>query len=75
MKKAVYSIGALFLVLTFLVGCAAPAAPSAPAAPPATAEPTPAAAPTEAPAAAPAAKEPVTITYMASQGWITTWTA
>ena len=73
MKKTVYSVCALFLLLAFMAGCAAPAAPvatEAPAAAPAATE-APAAAPTEAPAAEPAAKEPVTLTYMASQGWIT----
>lgn len=70
MKKTAYSVCALFLVLAFVAGCAAPVATEAPAAAPAATE-APAAAPTEAPAAEPAAKEPVTLTYMASQGWIT----
>jgi raffinose/stachyose/melibiose transport system substrate-binding protein len=70
MKKTAYSVCALFLVLAFMAGCAAPVATEAPAAAPAATE-APAAAPTEAPAAEPVAKEPVTLTYMASQGWIT----
>jgi raffinose/stachyose/melibiose transport system substrate-binding protein len=70
MKKTACSVCALFLVLAFMAGCAAPVATEAPAAAPAATE-APAAAPTEALAAEPAAKEPVTLTYMASQGWIT----
>lgn len=70
MKRLVIALAALLLGVILIAGCAAaPAAPSAPqpaANEPAAAEPT--AAPTAAPTAQ--AQEKVTLTYMASQGWI-----
>ena len=54
MQKLAYAIAMLVLCAGLIAGCAG-VAPAAPAAPD---------------AAAPAAKEGVTLTYMASQGWI-----
>jgi len=69
MKRLVIVLGMLLLGVMLIAGCSAsPAAPSATE--PAATEPTAAPAAVE-PTAAPAAQqEPVTLTYMASQGWI-----
>ena len=69
MKKLVIALGVLLLGVMLMAGCSStPAAAPAPAATePAAAEPA-AAEPTTAPAAQ--AQEDVTLTFMASQGWI-----
>lgn len=67
MKRLPYAICVILFTAALIAGCAPaqPAAP-APAAAPAAAEPTQA----SQPPAAPAAKQNITLTYMASQGWI-----
>lgn len=78
MNKLPYVIGALLLAVLLTAGCAsAPAATPAPAAEPTQAAPAATSAPAAEepttapePTAAPAAQEKVTLTYMASQGWI-----
>ena len=69
MKKLVIALGVLLLGVMLMAGCSTtPAAAPAPAATePAAAEPT-AVEPTTAPAAQ--VQEDVTLTFMASQGWI-----
>lgn len=68
MKKTISAICTILFLLSLLAGCASPATPTAA---PAAAEPTKAAAaPTQAPPTQAPAKEPVTLTYMASQDWI-----
>lgn len=68
MKKSPYAVCVLLLAAILIAGCvgAQPAAPAPASAPAAAVEPTVAPEPT----AAPAAKESVTLTYMASQDWI-----
>jgi raffinose/stachyose/melibiose transport system substrate-binding protein len=80
MRKPVYAIFAMLFIAIFVVSCAAPAAPTAAPTQAQESKPTDTAAPaaptaTTAPAQpaatdTPAAKEKVTISYMASQGWI-----
>ncbi len=70
MKRFPYVISLCALVVAVLAGCAA-GQPTAPAPAPAAPTTAPAAAaPTAAPTAAPAAPSKVTLTVMASQGWI-----
>jgi raffinose/stachyose/melibiose transport system substrate-binding protein len=68
MKKTISNVCAFLFIIILIAGCAAPT--TAPAAPQA-AEPTKAAEPTQAPAATSVPEtKAVTISYMASQGWI-----
>lgn len=70
MKRFLYVVSLCALVVALLAGCAA-GQPTAPAPAPAAPTTAPAAAaPTAVPTAAPAAPSKVTLTVMASQGWI-----
>ncbi len=68
MKQTLYALSALLLAAVLIVGCAPAQPAAAPAAPTQAPAATQASAP--APTAAPASKSNVTLTYMASQGWI-----
>jgi raffinose/stachyose/melibiose transport system substrate-binding protein len=68
-KKTISTICTILLLLVMISGCTSPAAPASEATTAAEATQAPVEA-TSAPATAAPVKEPVTISYMASQGWI-----